>query len=393
MLLSIALIFTVGLILGEIFTKLKLPGFIGMIITGIILGPFVLDMISIDILNISGDLRKIALVVILLRAGLALDITDLKKIGRPAILMSFIPATLEIIAVIVFAPMFFGIGYMEAAILGSVLAAVSPAVVVPKMIKLMDEKYGQKKRIPHLIMASASVDDIYVIVLFTSFLSMYSSGDVDMSSLITVPIAIVTGVLVGVILGYLLSVFFRIFRVRDTIKVLIILAVSLFVISFEAGINSVIPMSALLSVMVIGITFLNQSEERALRLRVKFSKVWVFAELVLFVLVGAAVNITVALDAGLIALALLAVELVFRFTGVQLCLIGTNLHQKERLFSGISYLPKATVQAAIGAIPLAMGVEHGELILALAVLSIIVTAPLGALGIDLTYKKWLKQGE
>ncbi|MBN2604496.1 MAG: cation:proton antiporter [Bacilli bacterium] len=393
MLLSLGLIFTVGLVLGEIFGKVKLPRFIGMIVTGILLGPFVLNLIGIEILNLSTELRTIALVVILLRAGLSLDITDLKQIGRPAILMSFIPATLEIVAVIIFAPMLFGIGYLEAAILGSVLSAVSPAVVVPKMIHLMSEKYGYKKRIPHLIMAGASVDDIYVIVLFTSFLAMYNTGNTSLSSILLVPVAIFIGVLVGFVIGYLLSVFFEKFRVRDTIKVLIILATSFFVLSFGDWINEYIPMSALLSVMVIGITFLNRSEIRALRLREKFDKVWVFAELVLFVLVGAAVDIRIAFGAGLLALALLAIELIFRFAGVQLSLIKTNLNTKERIFTGISYLPKATVQAAIGAIPLAAGVESGELILALAVLVIIITAPLGAIGIDATYKKFLQCDE
>ena len=393
MLLSLGLIFTIGLVLGEIFGKVKLPRFLGMIVTGILLGPFVFNLISNEILNVSTELRTIALVVILLRAGLSLDVSDLKQIGRPAILMSFIPATLEIIAVVIFAPMLFGISYLEAAILGSVLSAVSPAVVVPKMIKLISEKYGYKKRIPHLVMAGASVDDIYVIVLFTSFLAMYKTGNTSLGSILLVPVAIVTGIIVGIIIGYLLSVIFAKFKVRDTIKVLIILAASFFVLSFEEWINVYIPMSALLSVMVIGITFLNQSEERALRLRDKFDKVWVFAELVLFVLVGAAVDISVALNAGLLALALLAIELIFRFTGVQLCLIKTNLNKKERMFTGISYLPKATVQAAIGAIPLAAGVESGELILALAVLVIIITAPLGAIGIDLTYKKFLQLDE
>jgi len=393
MLLSLGLIFTIGLVLGEIFGKVKLPRFVGMIVTGILLGPFVFNLISVEILNVSTELRTIALVVILLRAGLSLDVSDLKQIGRPAILMSFIPATLEIIAVVIFAPMLFGISYLEAAILGSVLSAVSPAVVVPKMIKLMSEKYGYKKRIPHLVMAGASVDDIYVIVLFTSFLAMYKTGNTSLGSILLVPVAIVTGIIAGMIIGYLLSVFFAKFKVRDTIKVLVILAASFFVLAFEEWINVYVPMSALLSVMVIGITFLNQSEERALRLRDKFDKVWVFAELVLFVLVGAAVDISVALNAGLLALALLAIELIFRFTGVQLCLIKTNLNKKERLFTGISYLPKATVQAAIGAIPLAAGVESGELILALAVLAIIITGPLGAIGIDLTYKKFLQLDE
>jgi len=389
MLFSLALIFTIGLILGEIFIKIKLPGFIGMIITGILLGPFVLNLIDSSILNISGDLREIALIVILVRAGLNLDISDLKKIGKPALFMSFIPATLEIIAVIIFAPILFDISYLDAAILGSVLAAVSPAVVVPKMIKLMDEGYGRKKRIPHLVMASASVDDIYVIVLFSAFISMYQTGDMSLSSLYIVPISIILGVILGGVVGYLLSIFFAKFRVRDTIKVLIILAAAFFIVSFEDLVSEYIAISGLLAIMVLGITFLNQSEERALRLREKFSKLWVFAELVLFVLVGAAVDISVALDAGLLAIVLLCIGLTFRFSGVLISLIKTNLNKQERLFAGISYLPKATVQAAIGALPLALGVESGELILALAVLAIIISAPIGAIGIDLTYKKLL----
>jgi len=389
MLLSLALIFTIGLILGEIFIKMKLPGFIGMIITGIILGPYVLNLIDSSILNISGDLREIALIVILVRAGLNLDISDLKKIGKPALLMSFIPATLEIIAVVIFAPLLFNISYLDAAILGSVLAAVSPAVVVPKMIKLMDEGYGKEKRIPHLVMASASVDDIYVIVLFSAFISMFQTGDVSFASLYIVPISILSGLLLGGITGYILSIFFAKFRVRDTIKVLIILAASFFILSFQDLVSDYIAISGLLAIMVLGITFLNQSEERAIRLRDKFSKLWVFAELVLFVLVGAAVDISVALDAGLMALLLLSVGLTFRFTGVMISLIKTNLNKEERLFTGISYLPKATVQAAIGAVPLALGVGSGELILALAVLAIIISAPLGAIGIDVTYKRFL----
>ncbi|KFZ26674.1 MAG: K(+)/H(+) antiporter NhaP2 [Candidatus Izimaplasma bacterium HR2] len=389
MLFSLALIFMIGLILGEIFIKIKLPGFLGMIITGVVLGPFVLNMIDSTILDLSSDLREVALIVILLRAGLNLDISDLKKIGRPALLMSFIPATLEIITIIIVAPLLFDISYMDAAILGSVIAAVSPAVVVPKMIKLMDEGYGKEKRIPHLVMASASVDDIYVIVLFSAFISMHQTGDISLASLYIVPMSIVLGVLLGGVTGIGLSYFFAKFRVRDTIKVLIILAASFFMITFQDFVSDYVAISGLLAIMVLGITFLNQSEERALRLREKFSKLWVFAELVLFVLVGAAVDLSVALNAGLLALILLSIGLLFRFSGVMLSLIKTNLNKHERLFAGISYLPKATVQAAIGAIPLALGVESGELILALAVLAIIISAPLGAIGIDLTFKKFL----
>lgn len=389
MLLSVALIFSIGLILAEIFGKIKLPRFLGMILAGILLAP----ILSADLIAISADLRKIALVIILLRAGLSLDIQDLKQIGRPAILMSFIPAILEITAVVIFAPMFFDITIIEAAILGSVLAAVSPAVVVPKMIKLMKQGYGTEAKVPHLVMASASVDDIFVIVLFTSFIGMYETGEFSFSSIALVPVAILTGIFLGIILGYILSILFTHFRVRDSVKVLIIIAVSLFAIALEDVMQSMIPVSSLLSVMVLGIMFLNQSKERALRLREKFDRVWVFAELVLFVLVGAAVDIRIAFAAGGVALLLLLIELSFRFLGVQLCLLKSPYNKKERVFAGISYLPKATVQAAIGALPLAYGVPHGDLILALAVFSIVITAPLGAIGIDLSYKRLLKKEE
>ena len=389
MLLSLALIFTVGLILGELFGKLNIPKFLGMIITGIILGPYALDLISGDILQVSGELRTIALVVILLRAGLSLDLSDLKKIGRPAILLSFIPATLELIGITLVAPLLFDITYLEAAILGSVIAAVSPAVIVPKMIKLIDHKWGSKKRIPHMILASASVDDVFVIVLFTSLLEMYTSGSYSFSSVLMIPVAIILGVVVGIVIGYALTILFAKLRVRDTVKLLIILASAFFVLSFESYIDQLIPISGLLSVMVIGITFLNTSETRALRLRKKFDTVWVFTELVLFVLVGAAVDISIALSAGLFALIILLVGLTLRVTGVQLSLLNTKFNKKEKIFCGISFIPKATVQAAIGAIPLALGVASGELILAIAVFSIMVTAPLGAILIDFTYKKLL----
>jgi len=389
MLFSLALIFIIGLILGEIFKKINLPSFLGMIITGILLGPYVFDLISGEILSVSKDLREIALVVILLRAGLSLDITDLKAIGRPAILMSFIPATLEIIAVAILAPLLFDIPLIEALILGSVLAAVSPAVIVPKMIQLMETHYGTKKRIPHLVMAGASVDDIYVIVLFTSFLGIYQTGDVNLASFIQIPIAIIIGAIIGFLTGYILSIFFARFRVRDTIKVLIIMAFSFLIITLQNALEGTIPISGLLAVMVLGISFLNKAEIRAKRLRNKFSSIWVFAELVLFVLVGAAVDVSVIFSLGLLALGMLVVELLARFLGVQLSLIKTKFNKNERIFTGFAYLPKATVQAAIGAIPLALGVPSGELILAIAVLSIVVTAPIGATIIEFTHKKLL----
>lgn len=388
MLLSLGLIFTFGLIIGELFGKLHLPKFLGMILTGILLAS--LQLISDDILSISSELRTIALVVILLRAGLSLDISDLKKIGRPAILLSFIPALLELLAVIIFAPIFFDISLMEAAILGSVLAAVSPAVIVPKMIKLIELNKGHKKRIPHMILASASVDDIFIIVLFTAFIEMYKTGNFEMASIALIPIAIVSGILLGIILGYILSIFFAKFRVRDTVKLLIILAISFFVLSFEEAINTFMPLSGLLSIMVLGITFLNKAPERAKRVQVKFDKVWVFAELVLFTLVGAAVDVKLAISAGLFALILIGIELSFRSIGVFISLVKTSFSKKERSFVAISYIPKATVQAAIGAIPLSIGVPNGELILAIAVLSILVTAPLGAILIDVTYKSFIE---
>ncbi len=391
MLLSTGLIFTFGLLFGEIFRKWNLPGFLGMIITGIILGPFALNLIDVSILSISADLRTIALAVILLRAGLSLDIKDLKQIGKPAFFMAFIPATLEITVVALIAPLLFGIPLIEALLLGTVLSAVSPAVIVPKMIHLIEEGYGKEKRIPHLLLASSSVDDIYVIVLFTSFLQMQQTGDFSLSGILLLPVSILTGVLIGFIVGYLLALLFTVFRVRDTIKVLIILGASLLLISLQETINTIIPFSALLSIMVLGISFLNQAEERAKRLRNKFNKVWVFAELTLFVLVGAAVDIKVALGAGLLAILLLFLELAGRFIGVQLSLMKTNFTIKEKMFCSVSYIPKATVQAAIGSIPLMMGVPSGELILAIAVLSILLTAPIGALSIEYTHNKWLKK--
>ncbi len=391
MLLSLALIFTIGLVVGEIFGKLNLPRFMGMIITGILLGPDILNLISGEILAISDELRTIALVVILLRAGLALDVKDLKKIGRPAILMSFIPAIFEIALVTLLAPLLFDITYFDAAILGSVLAAVSPAVIVPKMIKLIDNGYGKDKKIPHLVLASASVDDIFVIVIFTSLIEMHKANSFTLSSFALIPVAIIFGILLGGLLGYLTSVFFKKFRVRDTVKVLIILAISFFVLALEEYMDQIVPLSGLLSIMVLTIVFLNQSEERAIRLRSKFDKVWVFAELVLFVLVGAAVDIKVAIGAGLLALVLLLFELIARLIGVFVSLLKTDLNKKEKIFSGISFIPKATVQAAIGAIPLAVGVVSGDLILAIAVLSILVTAPIGAILIDIFHNKLLKK--
>ncbi len=389
MLFSLAIIFIVGFLLASLINRINLPGLLGMILTGIILGPFVLNLITHEVLDISAELRKIALIVILLRAGLTLDIEDLKKVGRPAILMSFIPATLEILVISLLAPILFKITYLEAIIMGCVVAAVSPAVVVPRMIKLINEKFGYKKKIPHMVMAGASVDDIYVIVLFTAFLGVYAGDDFSVLNVLNVPVSIISGLLFGIIIGIALSAIFKKFKMRDTIKVLMILSVSFLIMTFEKAVEPYFMISGLLAVMALGGTILKSNEVLAKRLVGKFSKIWVGAEMLLFVLVGAAVDITSLSSVGLFAVIIIFAALIFRIIGVYISLFGTDLNTKERLFCAFSYMPKATVQAAIGAIPLASGVTSGNLILSVAVLSIMITAPVGATLMDNTYKKFL----
>ena len=389
MLFSLALMVLCGLLLSGTMQKLKMPGLVGMLITGIVLGPYALNLIAPGLLNISADLREIALIIILTRAGLALDIDDLKRVGRPAILMCFIPATFEIAATIIFAPKFFPISYLEAAIMGTVLGAVSPAVVVPKMLKLMESGYGKSKRIPQLILAGASVDDIYVIVLFASFMGMYRGSSFDIGSLARIPIAIVLGLLTGILLGFGLVKLFKKIHMRDTVKVLILLSTSFLLVTLETTIKAYVPMSGLLAVMALGGTILKQYGILAKRLSGKVSKIWVAAELILFVLIGATVDISYAAKVGIAAVALIFIALAIRICGVFVCLIRTKLNVKERLFCAIAYLPKATVQAAIGGLPLAAGIAAGNTILTVAVLAILITAPLGAIGIDATYKKLL----
>ncbi|HAZ22482.1 MAG TPA: potassium transporter [Firmicutes bacterium] len=389
MLFSLALMVLCGLLLSGTMQKLKMPGLVGMLITGIVLGPYALNLIAPGLLNISADLREIALIIILTRAGLALDIDDLKRVGRPAILMCFIPATFEIAATTIFAPKFFPISYLEAAIMGTVLGAVSPAVVVPKMLKLMESGYGKSKRIPQLILAGASVDDIYVIVLFASFMGMYRGSSFDIGSLARIPIAIVLGLLTGILLGFGLVKLFKKIHMRDTVKVLILLSTSFLLVTLETTIKAYVPMSGLLAVMALGGTILKQYGILAKRLSGKFSKIWVAAELILFVLIGATVDISYAAKVGIAAVALIFIALAIRICGVFVCLIRTKLNVKERLFCAIAYLPKATVQAAIGGLPLAAGIAAGNTILTVAVLAILITAPLGAIGIDATYKKLL----
>jgi len=391
MLISLALILICGFALSGIFQKLRLPGLLGMLITGILLGPYALNLIHPNILLISADLREIALIIILVRAGLSLDIQDLKKVGRPALLMCFVPATFEIIGAILLAPPLLGVTVMEAAIMGAMLGAVSPAVIVPKMLALMEDGYGKQKSIPQLIMAGASADDIYAVVLFTAFIDITKGGSMSLLSVFNIPISILTGLAVGIGAGIVLTQVFKKIHMRDTVKIWIILGASFLLVGCESYISPAIPFSGLLAVMALGGTILKTYGILAKRITGKFSKVWVAAELVLFVLVGAAVDIRYAYGAGIAAILVIFGALIFRMAGVFLSLIRSGLTFREAIFCNIGYLPKATVQAAVGAIPLAAGVAAGNIILSVAVLSIIITAPLGAIGIDLSYKKLLKK--
>ena len=390
MLLSIALILLVGMSMGWICRKIKLPSLLGMLCTGIILGPYMLNLLDESILGISEELRKIALVIILTRAGLGLDLSGLKKLGRPAVLMCFIPASFEIAGVLLFAPKLMGLTLLEAAIMGAVLAAVSPAVVVPRMVKLMDEGYGVKEGILQLILAGASVDDIYVIVLFSTFTGMMQGEGASVINFLNIPISILGGIAIGVFAGILLAYYFKMVHIRDTSKVLMILSISFVLITIEDKLTTAITFSALIAIMFIGIGLQKKREVVAKRLSVKYEKLWVAAEIFLFVLVGATVNIGYLGKVGLKAFAVMIGALSFRMFGVFICLLGTSLKKKERIFTMLAYTPKATVQAAIGGIPLALGFSCGDIVLTVAVLAIVFTAPIGALAIDLSYKKLLK---
>ena len=391
MLTSIAVILLLGLLIGWIFSKLKLPSLLGMVIVGIILSPHALNLIDESILGISGELRQIALVIILTRAGLSLDISDLKKVGRPAVLMCFVPACVEILGTVIFAPMLLGVTMLDAAIMGSVIAAVSPAVVVPRMIRLIEEGYGKNKSIPQLILAGASVDDVFVIVVFTAFTALASTGEMSVTSFIQIPISIVLGVVFGGCIGMLLVLFFKKYHMRDSVKILIILSVSFLILEVENRLQGFIPVSGLLAIMSMGITIKQKYDVLALRLSVKYNKLWLGAEVFLFVLVGATVNLRYVVSAGVSAILLILGALLFRMVGVAISLIKTDLSKKERLFCMMAYTPKATVQAAIGAIPLSMGLECGNVVLTVAVLSILITAPFGAICVDNLYKKLLEK--
>ena len=376
MLMSIACILLLGMMMGWLCKKVHLPGLLGMLVTGIVLGPYALNLIDVSILNISSELRKIALIIILARAGLSLNLEDLKKVGRPAILMCFVPACFEILGMILLAPRLLGVSILDAAIMGTVVGAVSPAVIVPKMLKLMEENYGTGKSIPQLILAGASVDDVFVIVLFTAFTGLAQGNAISVKSFVNIPVSIGLGIVVGMTVGYLMAKFFEKVHIRDTAKVMIFLCVSFILVTLEDQLADVIPFASLIAVMAVGITLQKKRKRVAERLSVKFNKLWVVSEIMLFVLVA------VILIFGVLA---------FRMVGVFFCLLKTGLNRKERTFCMIAYMPKATVQAAIGGIPLAMGLSCGNIVLTVAVVSILITAPLGAFLIDLTYQKLLSR--
>lgn len=389
MLISIAMILLMGMFMGWICKKIHLPSLTGMIFTGIILGPYFLNMIDSSLLIISSELRKIALIIILTRAGLSLDLNDLKRVGRPAILMCFVPACFEIMGMIILAPKLLGISILDAAIMGTVVGAVSPAVIVPKMLKLMEEGYGVRHSIPQLILAGATVDDVFVIVMFTAFTGLAQGNDVSIRSFVNIPVSILLGIVTGAFIGILLAYYFKKVHIRDTSKVIIILCLSFILVTFEDRFSTILPFASLIAVMAMGIALQKKREVVAKRLSVKFNKLWVVAEIVLFVLVGATVDIKYAVSAGVLSVILILGVLMFRMLGVFLCLLKTKLTMRERMFCMIAYTPKATVQAALGGVPLAMGLSCGNIVLTIAVVAILITAPLGAFCIDCAYKRLL----
>lgn len=397
MILSLGLILIVGMIFAKIFDKLKLPRIIGMLLTGIILGPQVLNLLDTSILGISSDLRTIALIVILLKAGLSLDIKDLKKVGRSAVLLSFLPASFEILAYAIFVPKLLGLSLIDSLLMGAVMAAVSPAIVVPRMVKLMDEGYGKKESVPQMILAGASCDDVFVLVLFSSFLSMAKGSVFSYKSLLKVPISIVLGIGLGILIGYLLYLFFeRRYKngsyIRNSSKVIIILALAFLLVSMEGVLKEIISVSGLLAVIAMASSYKIRAEKGVVdRLSEKFAKLWIFAEILLFVLVGAEVDIKYMTGIGFVGILLILLGLLIRSIGVFISVAGSRLNKNEKIFTILAYTPKATVQAAIGSVALANGLESGLAILSVAVLGIIITAPLGAILIDKSYKKLLKK--
>lgn len=399
MLTSLSFVFLLGLAMAALCQKFKIPRIIGMLVTGILLGPCVLNWLSESILGISSELRQMALIIILLKAGLSLNLADLKKVGRPALMMSCVPASFEILAFVIFAPAILHISRVEAAVMGAVLGAVSPAVVIPRMVQLMETKYGTDQRIPQMIMAGASCDDIFVIVLFSTFTNMAQGGSAHVADFINIPVSILLGIALGAVAGYGLSLFFETayakeHYVRNSMKVILILGMSFFLMSVETWLKGKVSVSGLLAVVsMAAVIRIKCIPKVSKRLSEKFGKLWIAAEVILFVLVGAAVDIRYTMQAGIAAVLMIFVGLMFRAVGVSLCMLGTKLNKKERLFCVIAYLPKATVQAAIGSAPLAMGLPCGQIVLSVAVLAILITAPLGAAGMDLTYDKLLVRSE
>lgn len=389
MLISITFILFSGMFFGFLCKKVRFPSLFGMILAGILIGPHMLNLVDDSILNISAEIRKIALIIILIRAGLKLSFEDLKKVGRPAILMCFLPATFEVLGMVLLAPRLLGITVLEAAILGAVVGAVSPAVIVPRMIKLIDEGYGTDKGIPQMILAGASVDDVFVIVLFTTFTALAQGGEVNIRSFVNIPISIVVGITVGLFIGYVLVVYFKSFHMRDSVKIAIVLGTCFALTYVEDTWGKIIPFASLIAVMAMGLMIKRQKQELATRLSGKCDKLWVIAEIFLFVLVGASVAVDSLQTAGVSAVLLILGVLVFRMLGVLVCMLGTPLGLKEKIFCMFAYMPKATVQAAIGGIPLAMGLACGDVVLTVSVIAIMITAPLGAFLIDLTYQKYL----
>lgn len=389
MLTSLGLIFITGLLLGQLSEKLHLPKLIGMIAAGIIIGPYALNILSPEVINISGELRRFALVIILTRAGLSLNIEDLKKVGRPAIMMCFVPAAFELAATTLIAPKLFDISYGDAALLGAVLGAVSPAVVVPRMIKLMEEGYGTDKSIPQLVLTGASADDVFVIVIFTSLMTMAQGGEVSAFTFIQIPLSIILGIVLGILSGIFVHFLFSKFAMRLTVKTISLLGISFFLLEIETLLEPYISVSSLIAIMVMGITMFKLNSKTAKEISAQYNQLWTAGEIILFVLVGAQVDMSYALKAGFFAILLIIFALVFRMIGVAVCLLKTKLNKKEILFCMLAYTPKATVQAAIGALPLAAGLNCGQLILTVAVVSILITAPFGAICIDNTYKKFL----
>lgn len=397
MLTSLALVFLLGLAAAALCSRIGLPRIIGMLLTGILIGPYVLNWLDDSILSISSELRQMALIIILIKAGLSLNLSDLKKVGRPAVMMACVPASCEILAFFLLAPHILGINRIEAAVMGAVLGAVSPAVVVPRMVQLMEEKRGTGQGIPQMILAGASCDDIYVIVLFSTFVGMAQGGSANMMDFVNIPVSIVLGVALGAAVGLLLYLFLETaYRhgcyVRNSTKVILILGLSFLLMAVETWLKGIVSVSGLLAVMSMACVLKIKSPGKVTkRLSAKFGKLWIAAEAILFVLVGAAVDIRCAVQAGAAAVLMIALALVFRAVGVSICMLGTGLNRKERLFCVIAYLPKATVQAAIGSVPLSMGLPCGQLVLSVAVLAILITAPLGAIGIDRTAGRLLVQ--